>query len=245
MNFNDLRFILQTRAARVIMPGYRFKWPQMNWLHDPWFNTFLARFGEMRSLDTERRWMIRQLVRLTESVPGDTAECGVFAGAGSYLICSMNAAGKQHRRHHHVFDSFEGLSRPGALDGKHWTKGDLARGEDVVRRNLSDFADAVTLYKGWIPERFGEVAAKRFSFVHVDVDLYEPTRDSLVFFYERLNPGGVLLCDDYGSTVCPGATRAADELLRDKPEKMVAMASGGGFLIKGLHTSAAGGIVPV
>jgi hypothetical protein len=28
-----------------------------------------------------------------------------------------------------------------------------------------------------------------------------------------------------------------DEFLRDKPEKMVALSDGGGFMIKGVHTS--------
>jgi hypothetical protein len=33
------------------------------------------------------------------------------------------------------------------------------------------------LNKGWIPARPEEVAARRFSFVHVDFDLYQPTRE--------------------------------------------------------------------
>jgi len=37
---------------------------------------------------------------------------------------------------------------------------------------------------------------KTFLFVHVDVDLYEPTRDSIAFFYPRMNLGAVSLCDD-------------------------------------------------
>ena len=99
--------------------------------------------------------------------------------------------------------------------------------------------EAVRLLKGWIPERFAEVADRRFAFVHVDVDLLAPTRDSVSFFYPRLNDGGILLCDDYGFTSCPGATRAIDDYLTDKPEKMIALSGGGGFLIKGCVSAAA------
>lgn len=48
------------------------------------------------------------------------------------------------------------------------------------------------------------------------VDLYEPTKDSIEFFYDKLNVGGIFLCDDYGFTSCPGATKAIDEFLVDK-----------------------------
>ena len=62
--------------------------------------------------------------------------------------------------------------------------------------------------------RIPEVESKKFAFVHVDVDLYQPTLDSLKFFYPRLLPGGVIVVDDYGYSVFPGAKRAVDEFLR-------------------------------
>src|SRR5688572_31529904 len=41
-----------------------------------------------------------------------------------------------------------------------------------------------------------------------DVDVYQPTRDSLEYFYPRLVTGGILVCDDYG---WPGARKAVDD----------------------------------
>ena len=99
-------------------------------------------------------------------------------------------------------------------------------------RRLASFS-RIQYYQGWIPERFPEVETLSFSFVHIDVDIHEPTRDSIEFFSPRLSTGGVLDCDDYGSAVCPGATKAIDDFLRDKKEKMIALSDGGGFLIKG------------
>ena len=97
--------------------------------------------------------------------------------------------------------------------------------------------EAVKLYKGWIPSRFSDVDGNVFSFVHVDVDLYEPTLESVRFFYDRLSTGGVFVCDDYGFITCPGATAAIEEFLLSKPEKMVSLPGGGGFFIKGCVTS--------
>ena len=135
-----------------------------------------------------------------------------------------------------MFDSFEGLSQPDTADGSYWQAGDMAMAEGAVRHNLRDCRNYVTM-KGWIPSRFTEVAAHRFSFVHIDVDLYEPTRDSLAFFLPRMTAGGIIVVDDYGFATCPGATQAVDNMLRHAPEKMLAMPDGGGFLIKGQATA--------
>jgi O-methyltransferase len=241
MTFDEFRFLLLIRIGALLCPKYRFKWPQLSWLEQQDFNTYLARFGEANGLNAERRWMLRELMRLVDTVPGDTAECGVYEGAGSWLICSMNRACPHFARQHHIFDSFEGLSEPTGFDGDCWRKGSMARGEDLVRANLAEF-DRVATYKGWIPERFAEAADRKFSFVHIDVDLYEPTRDSIRFFYERMSEGGIIVCDDYGFATCPGATRAIDEFLADKPEAMLVLTGGGGFLVKGTRTSRHGGL---
>jgi hypothetical protein len=193
------------------------------------------RFGELEGMNTDRRWTLYQLLRLMDGVPGDTAECGVYAGASSYLMCLANSRSPQSRWHF-LFDSFEGLSAPGQFDGSHWSRGDLACTLQAAQANLSEFKN-VSFHPGWIPHTFSEVAKNDFAFVHIDVDLYEPTRDSIAFFYPRMSDGGIFLCDDYGFSTCPGATKAIDDFLGDKPEKMLALASGGGFFVKGYATS--------
>ncbi|PYP90915.1 MAG: macrocin O-methyltransferase [Candidatus Angelobacter sp. Gp1-AA117] len=223
--------------ARLILPRYRFEWPSLDWWNDESFNAYLQQFGELQgasSLRSRSRWMVYQLLRLAEPIPGDTAECGVFAGASSYLICRFLQS-KSQACTHFIFDSFEGLSQPSVEDGLEWSKGLLSHSLEATKANLP-FSN-ISWQKGWIPDRFAQAADRRFAFVHIDVDLYQPTRDSIEFFYSRMNEGGILVCDDYGFSGCPGATLAVDEFLKDKPEKMVAMASGGGFLIKGRTTA--------
>jgi hypothetical protein len=231
------RLVLLKAFADCLYGDFRLSWPELAWWQDSAFNAYLDRFEERRHPNTQRRWMVRQLLRLTASVPGDTAECGVFKGATSYIICEANRADRRYRRTHHLFDSFEGLSEPLPLDGGYWRKHDLSAGEDIVARNLAPFDDSIRFHKGWIPDRFSDVADCTFSFVHIDVDLYQPTYDSIAFFYPRLNRGAVLVCDDYGFTTCPGATRAVDEYLSDRPEKMLLLDAGGGFFIKGCEVA--------
>lgn len=228
----SLRFHIMQKVGAALLPAYRFRWLQLDWAGDRDFNTFLTRHDHPSSPHAAKRWMMHQLLRLVADVPGDTAECGVFQGAGSYLICKANAQSQQ-KRTHFIFDSFEGLSAPAAIDGSYWKPRDMAVGEDIVKANLATCTD-FELKRGWIPDRFPDVADRRFAFVHIDVDLHQPTLDSLAFFYARMSPGGVILLDDWGHTTCPGATKACDDFLRDRPEKVVALSDGGGFLIKGI-----------
>ena len=233
MRFTALRLI-----ASILCPSYRMRDKALEWMTDQTFDRYLHFVGASRglkSINAGRYWMLYQLLRLTDKVPGDTAECGVYLAASSYLICSFVARSALPKSHH-LFDSFEGLSAPVPQDGDHWLPNDLKVDFGEAARRLSKFQN-LHFYKGWIPDRFNEVADRRFSFLHIDVDLYEPTRDSLAFFYPRMNAGAVILCDDYGSSVCPGATQAVDEYLQGKPEKMVMLSDGGGFLIKGVPTS--------
>ena len=63
--------------------------------------------------------------------------------------------------------------------------------------------------------------ATRFALVHLDADLYEPTKAGLEYFYDKLEPGGFLILHDYGSPHWPGVLRAAQEFFANKPEKLI------------------------
>jgi len=231
----DKRFNELAKVAQELVPEYKLKWPYVDWWESVAFSTYLEDFDEDAVFNADRRWMLAQLIRLTDGVVGDTAECGVYSGSSSWLICNYNKSLKTGRSHL-MFDSFAGLSEPGERDGDHWIQGDLEYPFSKVKENLSEFVD-VEYYPGWIPERFSEVESRRFSFVHVDVDLYQPTLDCVEFFYPRLNDGGLLVCDDYGSSLCPGATEAVNEFLTGKPENMISLSGVGGAIIKGKKCS--------
>ena len=77
------------------------------------------------------------------------------------------------------------------------------------------------------------MADRQFILVHMDVDLYEPYRDSIEFFFPRLVEGGAMVFDDYGLTQFPGAKLAIDEAMDImKPSLFYKIPTGGAFLIK-------------
>jgi hypothetical protein len=219
---------LAARFADRMMPGYVLGEDGKRWFQD---EEFLRGFDLVapggNRVSAERKYFLRSLLALTDGLPGDTAEAGVWRGSSSWFICDHFAgSGKTH----HGFDSFDGLSEPTPADGPYWRTGDLGVGVDVARQVLEGFD--VRLYEGWIPDRFEEVADREFCLVHVDVDLYEPTRDSVEFFYPRIVPGGLLVLDDYGFLTCPGARRGVDEFMASRPEPVIESPTGQAFVVK-------------
>lgn len=224
------RFLIAEKISSWLYPEYIFSEFGRIWLEDKKFFEYYRRYEPQNSHSADRKFFLRSLLGAIENLPGETAECGVYRGASSELICE---AVKLKDKRHHGFDSFEGLSEPIEYDENQWRKGDLKTDLEEAQRNLAAY-NFVTLYKGWIPERFPEVADKKFCFVHIDVDIYEPTLASLNFFYPRLVPRGIMLCDDYGFSTCPGARKAIDEFFANKTEKIIQVPTGQAFIIKHL-----------
>lgn len=173
----------------------------------------VARFGSWNlHRRWDRLWNLRQFAQLVKNVEGDTIEFGCHAGASSFIILQVLEAGN-----HWCVDSFQGLSNPDPrLDGQDWEVGDLAISEDVLKSNLEEFHARLHVVKGWIPEVLQQLPENlKFRLAHIDVDLYEPTRASLEYVAPRMVPGSVIVCDDYGSSGCPGARKALDDFVAE------------------------------
>ncbi len=176
-----------------------------------------------------RRARFRTLVNMlseTSSLAGAIAECGCFRGLSSYLMCSTLRTRSPGFRGggYHIFDSFQGLSAPTLDDDvppefkgakrirAMCVEGAFVASLDSVRRNLAEFPD-IEFHPGWIPLTFQGLPERKYRFVHVDVDLYDPTIESFDYFHPRLAAGGILVSDDYG---WPGARRAIEEFCAER-----------------------------
>ena len=167
---------------------------------------------EMVLLDQEA-YNIYSGVRSTEKIPGAIAEVGVFRGGSAKLIAEAKRG-----RALHLFDTFEGLPGVDASGDPLFSRGQFDSSEDAVRRYLQGYPD-VFIYKGIFPATAGPITGSRFSFVHLDVDIYESTAKSLEFFYPRMSRGAMLISHDY--MWAEGVKRAFTEFFADKPEPIL------------------------
>ena len=185
----------------------------------------------------ERHYTLTQLVESVSSLDGNVVECGCWRGLSAYQTASILQK-NSFSNTFYIFDSFEGLSKfeeedtpLSGLEDEESRRKEFACGEDIVKENLKEF-NFIDYKKGWIPTRFSEVEDEKFSFVHIDVDMYQPILDSFEFFYKRMVVGGVIVFDDYGFTYFPGAKKAVDEFMEDKDDFFIALSSGQAFMIK-------------
>ncbi len=180
----------------------------------------------------------------TLDLPGARAECGTYRGATALLLAhawrSRDPAFKG--RDLYLIDSFVGTSESGkhdlipvrGADGASRreaffpvAKADISPA--LVRGYFGEFPD-VAICAGWIPPVFATLPERDWSFVHLDVTLYEPTLAALEYFYPRLNTGGVIVCD--GSIFCPGAKKAWDEFCAQRAVPFVVLGNRESILIK-------------
>jgi O-methyltransferase len=181
----------------------------------------------------QRMYMVRNLLLSVKNLKGNWAECGVFKGSTSLIMAEYNNLYSilHSECNIHLFDSFEGLSDPANEDfGTNMVAGDYLGSEDEVKKNLKSYRNII-FHRGWIPDRFADVKNKKFSFVHIDVDFYQPVKESLNFFLPRMVKGGIVVLDDYGCEQTPGAMKATDEIASKYGFSVARLAFGQAFII--------------
>jgi hypothetical protein len=176
-------------------------------------------------LDLHELFNIFSAVEATADISGDTAEVGVYRGGSAKVIAEFNGG-----KHLHLCDTFEGIPQPGQHDSlEQFYSGQYAASLESVRAYLSGHAN-LSFHKGLFPSSANGMLSKQFSFVNLDVDLYESTLASLEFFYARLAKGAILISHDYST--CGGVKRAFDEFFRIKPEPVLALCGSQCLVVK-------------
>jgi hypothetical protein len=130
-----------------------------------------------------------------------------------------------------LYDTFAGMTEPGSNDyNARGTAADQLRtgdrdspvlalaGRSEVEQNIRSTGysfDLLTFVEGDILQTIPQTAPDRLALLRLDTDWYESTRHELNHLYPRLQPGGVLIIDDYGDW--EGAKLAVDEYFADGP----------------------------
>jgi len=181
-----------------------------------------------------RAFFLAQYFQRSLAVEGAFAECGIYYGFSAYMLRTLMEGAQATPKAFHLIDSFEGLSPPGkgdrlVIDGTPQENTILPGHFKVdLERVYARFSGLENVYwhKGWIPEVLKELPEQSWAFVHIDVDLYEPTKTALEYFLPRMSPGGIIVNDDFASPDFPGAGRAWHEILEPKGLPYIALDSG-------------------
>jgi hypothetical protein len=171
-------------------------------------------------------------IYLTEHVPGEIWECGVYMGGSAAVINEHNMGLK--KKTFRLFDTFgPGIPTSGALDAHQI--GDF----NITYEDYSAIVDyfnqfpEVYIHRGIVPDTFKGLESSKISLCHIDLDQYDGYKSTLEFVYPRMANGGVFMLDDYDCSSTPGATVAVDEFCEKYNQKVQASGSNyGGFILK-------------
>jgi O-methyltransferase len=164
-------------------------------------------------LSANEAFLLHSLVQAQSRLGGAMAELGVYQGSSAQIICEVKQACPLY-----LFDTFTGLPDPGQDETRALTHGQYAASLFSVRKLLHAYTN-VYFRVGIFPQSAMRIGDVRFSFVHLDGDLYSSTLAGLEFFYPRMIPGGIILTHDYSTL--PGVARAFTDFLRDRPEAVI------------------------
>jgi hypothetical protein len=157
-----------------------------------------------------------QLLQAANQLPeGDYIELGSHRGFSLRVIHKF----MDSSRTLYALDTFEGFDKRDIAVEKQnydtpWTVGSFApTSTDRVARYVGDgsIPKNLKLIQGWFPESFKGLEGRRWRFVHIDFDLYQPIKSALEMLWPPLLPGGILMVHDYGSYGFPGARKAVNE----------------------------------
>jgi len=165
------------------------------------------------------------IYRRIVGLPGAVVEAGVFKGASLIRLATFReVAESPYSRPIIGFDAFGTFpGQADAPDAAYITRFEAASGTGIPVgelekalahkgfRNIElvegDVTETLPAYLEGHPEL-------RVALLHIDVDVYAPTRRVLDLLWDRVVRNGVVMLDDYGTVA--GETRAVEEFFADK-----------------------------
>ncbi|MAR69767.1 hypothetical protein A7X95_05860 [Candidatus Nitrosopelagicus brevis] len=173
-------------------------------------------------------YMIHSIVRTQIALDGDMAEVGVYQGGSAKLICEA-----KKEKELYLFDTFTGLPKLSDDDThfgeKHWYENQFNNTSiESIKKLLSKYKN-VHIIKGEFPSSGEKIINKKFCFVHLDVDLYKSTIDSLRFFFPKMIRGGIILIHDYHSD---GIQKAFKEFMDENYLQVIELTGSQAIIIK-------------
>ncbi len=187
--------------------------------------------GYIRRINITRFLAYYELFKKIESVPGWIVECGIYRGFTLFALAKfleIFCMGDKTRR---VlgFDNFTGFTDLHKEDGPedrgvtrckggtnpHDFRDDFWKLLELNNQDaFAPWAKRITVIEGnvqdTVPQYCKDNPGLRISFLHLDIDIYEPVSVCLEYLYPRVVPGGIIVLDEYAHQDWPGESAALE-----------------------------------
>ena len=154
---------------------------------------------------------------LEDNIKGDFIETGIWRGGACIFMRGLLKAYGVTDRIVWAADSFEGVPPPtwpedSGFDISARVLPVLAVSVEEVQELFQRYGlldEKVKFLKGWFKDSLPTAPIERLAILRLDGDLYESTMDALIPLYDKVEPGGFVIVDDYGS--CPPCKHAIND----------------------------------
>ena len=167
-----------------------------------------------------------ELYKMILKLPGDVLEFGVYKGSSLIQFLSFRECYENIESRSIVgFDAYGKFPNDLKLDSdKSFTRKFEEEGGHGIsesdldmflkKKNFSNYSLVCGDILNTLPDYLKNNPEKRFSLVHIDVDVYEPTKCILENTWDKIVKGGIIILDDY--LLVEGETKAVDEFIQNK-----------------------------
>jgi hypothetical protein len=186
----------------------------------------------IRRVNLSRFLVHYELFKMIKDVPGSIVECGVYRGSSLLTFAKLLEIFCPGDRVRKIvgFDNFAGFPELVEQDGAEAPARSKVKGgwdsspyyEELLEHidifhedSFIPRAKRIELVVGNIEETAAEYVKKnsgmRIALLHLDCDIYKPTKAALDAFYHLVVPGGVVILDEYAMSEWGGEGAAFDE----------------------------------
>lgn len=207
--------------------------------YSPWNSDteFLAAYNAVKAhtlVDIYRCWELWTLAKEVAHRGGAIVEVGVWrGGTGALMGKASQLAGNNAPLY--LCDTFEGVVKAGPNDTDYKGGEHHDATQAVVEQLLQKLGvNSYRILKGIFPEQTSNLIPpdERIGLCHIDVDVYQSSKDATAWLWPKLVPGGAIVYDDYGYHMCPGVTKFVDEQRRERDRVVLYNLNGHAAVVK-------------
>ena len=156
-----------------------------------------------------------RLFKLVENIEGVYVECGIGGCVSMSKVSELFTRGEAKTRTIYGYDSFVGLPTPSIHDN-YYPPGRTGHPRSTLDRIIEKYSNLTyNITEGWFKDTLHTYPKEPIAILHLDVDVYMSYKECLETLYQYVQPGGLILFDEYTGPndlrKWPGAKRAIDE----------------------------------
>jgi O-methyltransferase len=158
-------------------------------------------------------------------IDGDFVEAGCHLGVSAKMMAGYIDFKKLDKTYW-LYDIFD---NDGTVSEKMF-----GHGPQLYEQTINKFKDIpnVRIIKGNLPESLEQGAPEKIALLHIDMNNEPSERATLEALYDRVQPGGFLIFDDYGWVQYRAQKDSADEFMAQRGKKILELPTGQGLAIR-------------